>query len=372
MPCKLLTSLLLCLLAATANATDVQVTPQDSGVKVRLRGISAVTPDIAWASGRAGTVLRTTDGGNHWQAVNVPDAKDLDFRDVEGFDANTAVVLSIGPGEASRIYRTSDAGKTWQLTLQNKDPRAFFDCMVFDQDQGWMLGDPVEGHFQVYSTVDAGKSWQLSPDGPAAQAGEAAFAASGTCIAKVQRRLVVVSGGTMARVHYKDLDHGPWLATGASDSPAGEAKGFFSAAASSGAAFAVGGDYKAEDAPGLAVRAGVDVSQDAKAIKRKDTGLLQANASTPSAKQSQPDNLALVILQPRPSPLGYRSGVSCADGKLPCIAVGPSGIDRWDGDAWSPVSDMGLDAVDLAGHGGWASGDAGRIVRVEIRGDQGK
>ncbi len=98
--------LLFLLATATANATDVKITPQDSGVKVRLRGISAVTPDIAWASGREGTVLHTTDGGKHWQAIKVPDAQDLDFRDVEGFDANTAVVLSIGPGEASRIYRT--------------------------------------------------------------------------------------------------------------------------------------------------------------------------------------------------------------------------------------------------------------------------
>ena len=73
---------------------------------VRLRGISAVDANIAWASGREGTVLRTLDGGKTWTNVSVPDAKALDFRDIEGFDANTAVVLSIGPGDASRVYRT--------------------------------------------------------------------------------------------------------------------------------------------------------------------------------------------------------------------------------------------------------------------------
>ena len=138
--------------AANAFAANPTVETQDSGVTVRLRGISAVDANVAWASGREGTVLRTTDGGNTWSNVSVPDAKDLDFRDIEGFDANTAVALSIGNGAASRVYRTEDGGKTWQLTLQNKDERAFFDCMAFKGEDGWMLGDPVDGHFQVYRT----------------------------------------------------------------------------------------------------------------------------------------------------------------------------------------------------------------------------
>ena len=114
----------------------VRMTPQDSGVAVRLRGISAVSADVAWASGREGTVLRTVDGGAHWQVMKVPGAEALDFRDVEGFDRDSAVVLSIGPGEASRVYRTVDGGKTWQLALQNHDARAFFDCMAFDGAHG--------------------------------------------------------------------------------------------------------------------------------------------------------------------------------------------------------------------------------------------
>lgn len=371
MPCRCLVLLLL-LTAANVNATDVQITPQDSGVKVRLRGISAVTPDIAWASGREGTVLRTIDGGKHWQQVNVPDAKDLDFRDVEGFDANTAIVLSIGPGEASRIYRTTDAGKTWQLTLQNHDPRAFFDCMVFDGGNGWMLGDPVDGHFQIQTTTDAGKTWQLSPDGPNAQEGEAAFAASGTCIAKVGKRLIVATGGTVARLHYRDAEDGQWLATSASDSPAGEARGFFSVAPSNGMAFAVGGDYKAESAPGFAAWTTVGVVDYGKKTVIEGAESRQANEVSTPVYRLKLGSSSFIDLQSQPSPPGYRSGVSCMDDNLPCIAVGPSGIDRWDGDVWSAVSDMGLDAIDIVGNVGWASGDAGRVVRVEIMGSKGR
>src|SRR3989338_9884366 len=76
---------------------------QSSGTQERLRAVSAVSPTVAWASGNRGTCLRTTDGGRTWRALNVPDADSLDFRDVEAFDAHTASLLSIGPGERSRI-----------------------------------------------------------------------------------------------------------------------------------------------------------------------------------------------------------------------------------------------------------------------------
>jgi hypothetical protein len=49
------------------------------------------------------------------------------------------------------------------------------------------------------------------------------------------------------------------------------------------------------------------------------------------------------------------------------VAVGPSGIDALVNGRWQPVSDTGYDAVDFAsdGSGGWASGDKGRIARID-------
>src|SRR3546814_1215555 len=92
---RCLVVLLLCCVSAFASAGGgVRVLPQDSGVDVRLRGISAVDADVAWASGAKGTVLRTLDGGRHWRRIVVPGADELDFRDVEGFDARAAVVSS--------------------------------------------------------------------------------------------------------------------------------------------------------------------------------------------------------------------------------------------------------------------------------------
>jgi photosystem II stability/assembly factor-like uncharacterized protein len=103
---------------------------QSSGVTARLRGISAVNDRVAWASGNGGTIVRTSDGGASWQKLSIPGAEKLDFRDIDAVSADVAYALSIGNGDASRIYKTSDAGKTWTLQFTNTDPKAFFDAMA--------------------------------------------------------------------------------------------------------------------------------------------------------------------------------------------------------------------------------------------------
>jgi photosystem II stability/assembly factor-like uncharacterized protein len=347
--------LALCCLPAMTHA-GARLVPQDSGVEVRLRGISAVDGNVAWASGRDGTVLRTLDGGRHWQAIPVPQADELDFRDIEGFDAETAVILAIGPGEASRVYRTGDAGKTWQLALQNRDPRAFFDCMAFDGQRGWMLGDPVESRFEVRATEDGGRHWTLLPDGPAAAQGEAAFAASGTCIARIKETLVVATGGARSAIHFRNDRQPGWKQMASGIEGGSESKGVFSMAriAQSGDFIVVGGDFHAEKAPAGAVRF---VATHARASEHESGG--GQTVPKPGGVDAGFDAM------PLPATPGYRSGVACAASGTTCIAVGPSGVDAWDGAGWKPVSDIGYDAIDMVGNTGWASGDGGRIAHIE-------
>jgi len=121
---------------------------QDSGTTASLRGIDSVDGRVAWASGNGGTVLKTIDGGEHWLKCAVPDAATdgatLDFRGVQAWDAETAIVMASGPRDKSRLYKTTDGCETWELMLKNSDPEGFYDSFAFwDRMHGFLLGDPV-------------------------------------------------------------------------------------------------------------------------------------------------------------------------------------------------------------------------------------
>jgi len=183
---RLVLALFLVATAAAQSGPRVQL----SHTQESLRGVSAVSRKIAWASGTHGTFLRTLDGGVTWTSAQVPGATALDFRAVVAFSADEAFLMSAGPGDQSRIYHTSDAGQHWQLQFTNTNPKGFFDSMVFwDAKHGIVLGDPIPDEsgklkFEILITDD-GQTWQPIPPSqlPEAVQGEGAFAASNSCIA---------------------------------------------------------------------------------------------------------------------------------------------------------------------------------------------
>ena len=203
--------LLLATAAVAQSGPRLEISHSTEG----LRGASAVSRQIAWASGTHGTYLRTTDAGRTWTPAQVPDAAALDFRAVVAFSADEAFLMSAGPGDQSRIYHTSDAGQHWQLQFTNTNPKGFFDSMVFwDPKHGVVLGDPIADEtgklkFELLETED-GKTWSQIPSAqlPEANTGEGAFAASNTCLAIVpnagpsDQNLWFATGGAAARVFH--------------------------------------------------------------------------------------------------------------------------------------------------------------------------
>jgi len=237
---------------------------QQSNTTENLRGISVVDDQVAWASGTHGTYLRNTDGGNSWRAAQVPGAESLDFRDVKAFSANFAYLLSAGPGEQSRIYKTIDTGKNWALQFINKNPKGFFDCMAFwDRDHGIAVGDPVPDNsgklkFELIATEDGGEHWKAIPPDqlPPAVEGEGAFAASGTCIAVYGHSNVrFVTGGKIARVFRSEDAGKTWTVADTPIIHGQDSAGIFSIAFRDAIHGVIaGGDYKRpeQNGPNLA------------------------------------------------------------------------------------------------------------------------
>ncbi len=325
-------------LLIAASGVSGQWIKQSVDTTASFRGLSVVNEKIVWASGTVGTVIRTTDGGKTWKVMTVPGAEKLDFRDIEAFDANTAYILSIGNGDASRIYKTTDGGATWKPQFTNKDERAFYDAIAcWDKNNCIAMSDPVNNRFVLIETKD-GANWSPVDTSkmPMTSEGEAAFAASGTClITQGKNGVFLVSGGNDARIFRSDDRGLTWSVVESPIVKGTAGSGIFSIAmldAKKGVI--VGGNYEKPD----------------------------------EAK----DNLAFTTDGGKSWKLGaglsgYRSAVTYIDKKT-MVAVGTSGTDNSrDGErSWTKLGSEDLNAVAAKGKRAvWAVGPKGSVVKMK-------
>lgn len=352
---KLLTAIVtavLLMVMGTATQRQDNTVPrwemQKSGTTASLRGVCAVSSTMAWVSGSNGTYLRTTDGGKIWKTGIIPGASSLDFRDIQAFDSDTALVISAGA--AAKIYKTTDGGKTWKEKYSNDKPGVFFDSMAFrDEKNGFAFSDPVNNHFLLIVTEDSGETWRQVPakNIPPPLPEEAGFAASGTCVA-VQGKFNAwfCTGGAAARV-FRSIDKGKtWTAARTPMICGKSSEGIFSIAfrdAKNGVI--VGGDYKAEEQ------------------NQKNAAITTDGGLTWQLVEDE-------------QPTGFRECVVYIPGTggQMLITVGPSGSDySMDGGrTWKNFDTTGFHSVSFppgsrAGPVGWAVGAGGRIAKCQIK-----
>jgi len=327
------------------------LTAQVSHTTALLQAVSAVNDSVVWVAGHHATWVRTVDGGRTWEAgaMTGPDSS-LEFRDVYAADADTAYLLAAGPGERSRIYQTTDAGRSWRLQFVNHDSTAFFDCFDFwDARHGVAVSDAVARRLIVLRTEDGGAHWQRVPDEgiPPALPGEGAFAASGTClVARGAREAWIGAGGdsTGERI-YHSVDGGRHWTAAALPLITGRATGVATLAFSdAGHGLAAGGRL-------------------ANAADRSDSVVAVTD-----------DRGASWRVVARPAFPGAVFGLAVVPG-LPgyAVAAGPGGLASTpdDGAHWTTLGADAYWAVGFASRrAGWAVGPAARIVRVTFAGGE--
>lgn len=195
------------LLFASAFSQTPYVEVLTTGTKTSIRGLSVVNDNVIWVSGSNGMVGRSNSGGKNWSWFTVKGFEKTEFRDIEAFDASTAVIMGIG--EPAYLLKTTDGGESWKVVYENKTKGMFLDALHFvGREWGMVIGDPVDGKVFIAATVNGGDSWQewAADKRPRTDSGEAFFAASGTNIRFFRdNNFFLVSGGTRSRLFTENL-----------------------------------------------------------------------------------------------------------------------------------------------------------------------
>jgi photosystem II stability/assembly factor-like uncharacterized protein len=137
--------------------------------------MSMINASTGWAAGSTtDRILRTTDGGAHWDDVTPKTAKAGTWA-TYFLDANNAwLASSLQPGSGSpdfsvTIYRTADGGRSWQQAGRAAAKEGWPASLDFvDTAHGWLFmrlgGAAGSEGVVVYETANGGTTWDKNPE----------------------------------------------------------------------------------------------------------------------------------------------------------------------------------------------------------------
>ena len=346
------------LVTATAQA---QWQISDSHTSADLQGIDAVTNDVAWASGANGVVLRTEDGRT-WQTCAIPpDAANLDFTSIQGFDTKTAVVMSSGKGGLSRLYKTTDGCRTWKRVFDNPNGSGSFESLHrATAVEMYLLGDPVGGKLSLYNSRDGGGTWSpFNEPGLDVPQTAGRIVAGTASVTNVDWLMTFGTAGKDAAVYTFTV---VCKTSPCSFSWVGKPTPVGQGSPTAGVASVAGRTYAGAPIPGVTGDVATSLTTTLVAVGG-DPGKPDANTAVAAMSTDSGNTWRLAGMQPG----GYRSAVAFDPKRQRFIAVGPNGTDvsSDDGVAWLPLRPGPHDAADADKH--WTSLSLPYVVGMKGR-----
>jgi len=325
----------ICLVAHSLKAQSVIQIQQN--LQTSIRGLSVVNDNVAWASGSKGNIAITRDGGKTWNWHQIKGFEKAEFRDIEAFSDKEAIIIS--SGTPALILKTTNGGATWQVKYHNDDTAYFLDAMDFsDPWHGYVLGDPINNKFVLLATADGGDTWKMDVNRPVAAPGEAAFAASGTCLRIVGHNIFIVTGGSLAHILTRGIKYKKWITAPLPLLKGKNSQGAFSLAKGDNRIIVVGGDYQK------------DTQQDSTACYSTD----------PQSRWQLPNK----------SSAGFQSGVEYIDHDT-FISTGTPGTNMSidGGKTWKKIDNISYNVCRKAKHGKLVllAGNGGKIGVLQMR-----
>jgi len=165
---------------AVASIGALAVAPSDPKTIYVGTGESDIRSDLASGDG----MYRSDDGGATWQHIGLDDSRQISRILVDPTDAHTVYVgvlgHAYGPSEQRGVYKSTDAGATWQrvldkgpdvgiadIAMATAQPQILFAATWNAHRPPWSTYAPLEGPGNaLYRSTDAGATWtQLSGHG---------------------------------------------------------------------------------------------------------------------------------------------------------------------------------------------------------------